>query len=48
MIDSRRNKNQAKKFQPKVASSVSSMSMKDRYKVERGISPCKLGDFFEV
>jgi uncharacterized protein YfkK (UPF0435 family) len=48
MIDSRRNKNQAKKFQPKAASSVSSMSMKDRYKVERGISPCKLGDFFEV
>ena len=48
MIDSRRNKDQAKKFQPKAASSVSSMSMKDRYKVERGISLCKLGDFFEV
>jgi hypothetical protein len=48
MIDSRRNKKQAKKFQPKAASSVSGMSMKDRYKVERGISPCKLGDFFEM
>ena len=48
MIDSRRNKKQAKKFQPKAASSVSGMSMKDRYKVERGISPCKLGDFFDI
>ncbi|WP_370574930.1 DUF4130 domain-containing protein [Methanomethylovorans sp.] len=48
MIDSRRNRKQATKFQPKAASSVSSMSMKDRYKVERGISPCKLGDFFEM
>ena len=48
MIDSRRNKRQAKKFQPKAASSVSGMSVKDRYKVERGISPCKLGDFFEI
>lgn len=48
MIDSRRNKKQAKKFQPKAASSVSGMSMKDRYKVERGISPYKLGDFFEM
>ncbi len=48
MIDIRRNKIQAKKFQPKAASSVSSMSMKDRYKVERGVSLCKLGDFFEV
>jgi len=48
MIDSRRNKKHAKKFQPKAASSVSGMSMKDRYKVERGISPCKLGDFFEI
>ncbi|WP_300979762.1 DUF4130 domain-containing protein [Methanomethylovorans sp.] len=48
MIDSRRNKKQAKKFQPWSASSASGMSMKDRYKVERGISPCKLGDFFEM
>jgi hypothetical protein len=48
MIESRRNKKQAKKLQPKTASSLSNMSMKDRYKVEKGISSCKLGDFFKM
>lgn len=45
MIDNRRNKRQAKQFQPKSSSLLSNMSKKDRYKIERGISTCKLEDF---
>ncbi|MGM0770225.1 MAG: DUF4130 domain-containing protein [Halobacteriota archaeon] len=45
MIDSRRNIDLAKKMQPKFSASMSRMAKKDRYKIERGISRCKLDSF---
>ncbi|MCD4800471.1 MAG: DUF4130 domain-containing protein [Methanococcoides sp.] len=45
MIDSRRNHGLAKKMQPKSSASMSKMSKRDRYKVERGIAGCTLDSF---
>jgi len=45
MISNRRNKKHAKKVQPKVSSSISKMSYRDRYKIERGIANCTLDNF---
>lgn len=45
MIESRRNIGLAKKMQPKISASMSRMAKKDRYKIERGISSCKLDSF---
>ncbi|MBN2110246.1 MAG: DUF4130 domain-containing protein [Methanosarcinaceae archaeon] len=45
MISNRRNKRHAKHLQPKSSASVSGMSCKDRYKVERGIATCTLDHF---
>ncbi|WP_406660207.1 DUF4130 domain-containing protein [Methanolobus sp. ZRKC3] len=45
MITNRRNKRHAKQVQPKVSSSMSEMSKRDRYKVERGIANCTLDGF---
>ncbi|WP_406656149.1 DUF4130 domain-containing protein [Methanolobus sp. ZRKC2] len=45
MIENRRNKRHAKHVQPKSSASVSDMSRRDRYKVERGIANCTLDSF---
>ncbi|WP_319508827.1 DUF4130 domain-containing protein [uncultured Methanolobus sp.] len=45
MIPNRRNKSHAKKLQPKASASMSGMSERDRYKVERGIANCTLDSF---
>ncbi|WP_407355328.1 DUF4130 domain-containing protein [Methanolobus sp. WCC5] len=45
VIHKRRNKKHAKQLQPKVSASMSRMSERDRYKVERGISNCTLDNF---
>lgn len=45
MITNRRNKKHAKQVQPKSSSSMSKMSYRDRYKVERGIANCTLDNF---
>lgn len=45
-IGNRRNRKQVKQSQPKKDSLFSKMSKNDRYKIERGISTCKLEDFF--
>ncbi|TGC08183.1 DUF4130 domain-containing protein [Methanolobus halotolerans] len=45
MIPSRRNKRHSKHLQPKSSASVSEMSRRDRYKVERGIASCTLDRF---
>jgi len=45
MIENRRNKRHAKQLQPKSSASVSEMSRRDRYKVERGIANCTLDEF---
>lgn len=45
MIESRRNIGLAKKMQPKFSASMSAMAKRDRYKVERGISNCRLDSF---
>ncbi|UGV40060.1 DUF4130 domain-containing protein [Methanococcoides orientis] len=45
MIESRRNIGLAKKVQPKFSASMSKMAKRDRYKVERGISSCRLDSF---
>ncbi|HJH32564.1 MAG TPA: DUF4130 domain-containing protein [Methanosarcinaceae archaeon] len=47
MIESRRNRNLAKKMQPKSSAGMSKMAKADRYKVERGISNCTLEMFFD-
>ncbi|MDW7733512.1 MAG: DUF4130 domain-containing protein [Methanolobus sp.] len=45
MISNRRDKRHAKHLQPKSSASVSDMSRRDRYKVERGIASCTLDNF---
>ncbi|WP_242492511.1 DUF4130 domain-containing protein [Methanolobus psychrotolerans] len=45
MIQKRRNKSHAKQLQPKDSASMSMMSERDRYKVERGIANCTLDNF---
>ena len=45
MIPVRRNKKHAQHLQPKSSSTISEMSARDRYKVERGISNCTLDNF---
>ena len=45
MIYNRRNKNHARQVQPKASSSMSRMSERDRYKVEKGIATCTLDSF---
>jgi hypothetical protein len=45
MIPNRRNKKHAKQVQPKSSASMSDMSGRDRYKVERGIANCTLDGF---
>jgi hypothetical protein len=45
MIPNRRNKKHAKQVQPKSSASMSDMSGRDRYKVERGIANCTLDSF---
>ena len=45
MIGNRRNKRHAKQLQPSSSASISEMSRRDRYKVERGISNCTLDSF---
>jgi len=44
-IHKRRNKSHAKQLQPKASASMSKMSERDRYKVERGIANCTLDNF---
>jgi hypothetical protein len=44
-IHKRRNKAHAKQLQPKASASMSKMSERDRYKVERGIANCTLDNF---
>lgn len=44
-IPKRRNKSHAKRLQPKASASMSKMSERDRYKVERGIANCTLDNF---
>ncbi|MDI3485757.1 MAG: hypothetical protein PWQ51_146 [Methanolobus sp.] len=44
-IPKRRNKTHAKQLQPKTSASMSKMSERDRYKVERGIANCTLDNF---
>ncbi len=45
MIHNRRNKSHAKQLQPKASASMSKMSERDRYKVEKGIANCTLDSF---
>lgn len=45
MIPKRRNRDHARNLQPKTSSSLSNMSSRDRYKVERGIATCTLDKF---
>ncbi|MDY0385853.1 MAG: DUF4130 domain-containing protein [Methanolobus sp.] len=45
MIHNRRNKNYARQLQPKVSASMSRMSERDRYKIEKGITSCTLDSF---
>ncbi|MDG6243125.1 MAG: DUF4130 domain-containing protein [Methanolobus sp.] len=45
VIHKRRNKKHAKQLQPKESASMSRMSERDRYKVERGIVSCTLDNF---
>lgn len=44
-IPKRRNKSHAKSLQPRASASMSKMSERDRYKVERGIANCTLDNF---
>ncbi|WP_292470191.1 DUF4130 domain-containing protein [Methanolobus sp.] len=44
-IPKRRNKNHARQLQPKASASMSKMSERDSYKVERGIANCTLDNF---
>lgn len=44
-IPKRRNKDNARKFQPKYCESMSKMAQRDSYKVEKGINNCTLDSF---